>query len=908
MTSVDSAQATAALSGPLLQTRLHPPRMRSHLVQRTRLEVLLAEEHLQALTLVSAPAGYGKSTLVSHWLEARPEPSAWLSLSEDDNELGQFLRYVVAAVRTAFPQACLQTLSLLDAPELPPIAVLASSFINELDAIGRHLILVLDDYHNITSPAIHDLLSRLLHSPPHSLQLVLITRRDPPLPLAVLRARNQLADVRLEDLRFSAAETRDFLRHFTTIPVSDRALDTVNVTLEGWAVGLQLLGLALRNQTDPEDFLTQVRGNFLSVQDYLVEEVLNSLPPEIQTVLMRTSILDRFCPGLCEAVHLSSESVGLLAFDGQAFTDFLQHQNLFTIALDRHGEWFRYHHLFQQLLQQRLAQHSNSGDIADLHQRASAWCETHNLIDEAIQYALKAGAVERAVQLVEHNRHAELNADRWYVLERWLTKLPAQTLRQRPELLLVQAWVAYFRYELQKVSPLLESIELLLTDKTVRPATKEKISGEMSYFRGMLSFWQGQGERSWQSLAETLELLPETHRLARAETDLYMGLARHIDGQTEEAIQTLKEKIASASVSDPLNSTRWHASLSFIYLMGGELAQAAEAGQRVQSLAQTKGRTYAEAWGRYAQASAHLQSYELEAAVLHFRFTAEQRYRLHARAAVDALAGLALTYHALRQPDDVTKTLTQLREFARETHEPQNLSVAQSCQARLALLQGDPHAAMHWARSFAGKPDLPSLFLWLEVPAITQARVLAAVGSDDSLQEATDLLQALRQQTEAWHLICQTIEIMVLQALVLQKQGRADDALAVLAETVAVAGPRGWRRPFVEAGQPMADLLKQLPKHNHAIDYTEKILAAFEPSVSVSAPAIEQLIEPLTNREDEILTLLEQRLQDKEIATQLFISAATVKSHLKHLYQKLDVRTRRQAVTKARTLGLLRVE
>jgi LuxR family maltose regulon positive regulatory protein len=431
------------------------------------------------------------------------------------------------------------------------------------------------------------------------------------------------------------------------------------------------------------------------------------------------------------------------------------------------------------------------------------------------------------------------------------------------------------------------------------------VLGELNFHRGLALFWQGQSERSRKCFVEALVQLPETCRLVRAETDFFVGLAHCLSGQKEEALLALNNKIESQGLSDKLVGSRWLGGRLFIYSLSGELAQAAEAAQKAQSLGAASGNVYVEAWSRYLQASVHLQSYDLEVALPHFRFAAEQRYRLHKRAAMDALAGLALTYQVLQRPRDVTETLTQLLEFAQETDDLQNLVVARSCQARVALLQGDLKSALRREPSLDGEPDLSSLFFWLEVPVLTRARILVAVGSDRSLQQATDLLRTLRQQTETWHLVCPTIEILVLQALVLQKQGRTDEALAVLEEAVALAGPHGWVRPFVELGEPMADLLQRLPEQNGFRVYTDEILAKFVPSVSRPAQATGRLVEALTNREEEILPLLIQRLQDKEIAARLFISTETVKSHLKHLYQKLDVRSRRQAVEKARALGLL---
>ena len=886
---------------PITQTKLHRPRVTAALVYRKRLHERMDLGLRRSLILVSAPAGYGKSMLVSQWLEGREEPHAWLSLDEADSDLRVFSSYFIAALRTVFPDACEETLSLLEARNLPPVSRLASCLVNELEAIEVPFILALDDYQRISSGAVHDLLRHLLAHPPRHLHLVIATRRDPPLRLAAMRAKDHLVEVRLKDLEFAASETEAFLKQDSGLTPGEHALDNLQRVLEGWIAGLRLVALALRHQDDPGGFLSGLRGGLPQLQDYLIGEVIDTQPPAMREWLWKTCILDRFCPALCETVCMSDGESGLSDLDGGTFIRSLEEGNLFGIALDPRNQWYRYHHLFQGLLLEQLKRRCDAQEIATLHSRASEWFEGQGLIGEAIQHALKAGEVVAAAEICERHRHAELNADRWYVVESWLATLPAEIKQQRPGLLLAEAWVSFHRFQVPRFSSIVERVESLLEDGTAEPT----LVGELNLFQGALLYWQGQGESSRKCCEKALALASENLLALKAEAELYLGLARAICGQKKQVIQELKEKIEGVESPDGLLLSRLIAGLAFAYLFSGELTHARVAAERLQTVTRKIGIVYTDAWSSYMQACTHLHCYDLDAASHHFAVVVGKRYVLHTKAAVDGLAGLALTHQAMQQPDAAAETTKELLEFARETGDLLCLSVAYSLRARISLLQGNLTSAVQWVRSFDGASEPAALQIWLEVPSITQARVLVALGSDESLGEATQLLQTLREQTEALRFTCQTIEIAVLQALALQKQGRADQALTVLEEAVTLARPGGWIRPFVEAGRPMADLLEHLLDHEVAVDYVGEILAAFGSSAPSLPASTGQLPEPLTTREEEVLELLERRLRDKEIAAQLFISPGTVKFHLKGIYQKLCVGGRREAVARGRELGIL---
>jgi LuxR family maltose regulon positive regulatory protein len=707
--------------------------------------------------------------------------------------------------------------------------------------------------------------------------------------------------------------------------------------MEGWIVGLHLVGLLLRNQSDPETFLTRLKGGFQQVHDYLLEEVLARQPAGVRDCLLKISLLDRFCAPLVEAICPPDGDPAAAAMTGEDFIQSISRDNLFLIPLDPRGQWFRYHHLFQDLLTQQLKRDHSSQEIRAIHTRASKWFEAHGLATESVEHALAGHDDVGAAQIIEAYRDHEFTADRWYIVERWLAMLPPDIKRDRPKLLLAEAWIATLRHQLARVPKILEQAESLLRGQTPEPT----VSGELAFFLGYSDYFDGQAERSRQHLEEAVRQLSGRKTPFLSEAELILGLARCMLGQNEKAVRALEGRIAEVDSSEGQLLSRLIAGLVFIHLICGNMPRARVEAQRLQLVAKKFGMSNTEAWSSYMWACTYLHTGEFEAASRHFAHAVERRYVLEPMAAVDALAGLALAQQLMRLDNEAAETTRRLREFAQELNERQYLSVAHSCEARLSLLRGNVAPAVEWARPLSEPPVPSGLFMWLEAPAITQARVLIAAGSERSLEQATALLGEIRQVSEACRFTCQAIEVAVLETLSLEKRGRADEALAALEEAVVQAEPGGWVRPFFEAGPPMAELLRQLSTQNVPVEFVDRLLAAFPESQPEAAPevsgvesrpssfpeskhpiagghtyaesraadaatGIHSSVEPLTNRELDTLQLLAERLYDKEIAKALSISVWTVRTHVRHIFEKLHVGNRRQAVLKAEELGLLK--
>ena len=897
---------------PVVRTKLYVPARSPDHLRRERLLELLDASLASPLTLVSAPAGYGKSELLCDWARSRSSPIAWISLDETDGDLRQFLSYLVSALENVSPGACPELSDLLSGPELAPIAVVGRHLINDLDALDDPYVIVLDDYHRLehASP-VHELLGMLLEYPPPDMHLALSTRIDPPLKLTSLRAGNRVAEIRLQDLRFTRPETAEFLSMKLDRPVSDAAIDNLNREVEGWAVGLRLVCLALRHANDPDAVLTALRGGIPHTQEYLLNEVLKELSPAVRDCLLKTSILDRFCTDLIETLCCGNNQPSPNRLSGQTLIDLLQSDNLFSIALDSEGRWFRYHHLFQSILRRQLELEYAPADIGCMHRAAGAWLETHGEITQAIVHLLAAGDVDGAASLVERHRFEKLDNDQSFVVAQWLELLPADIRRQRLGLLIAETCVAYYQYRFADIAAGVERIESRFDDDALDAVSLS----ELDLFRAFLAYWQGDGEKARRCSERALTASPRRAGAFAGEIRIFVALSRHMTGDGDGAIAFLEAEAmgVGSNPGDPF-AARVFGAQAIIHVLGGRLTRAARAGTEADYAVDRCRTPYAEGWSHYLRALPHLHAFDLESALEHLLLAKERAMSIERVVAVDAMAGLALAYQLMGRPDEALRTVEELAAFARALADPEYITAAESCRARCALLRGDTRAAMTWARSVDAVPHAPSMVMGVNASCLTHARIRIAAGGDDDVRAALEMLAALRPELESLHMICQVVEVAVLECLALARLGCDGKALEALRDAVELAMPGGWIRPFAELGRPMAGLLERLHVNGPEGEFIGGLLAscttagASAPSVSSSLQSTGQRLsahDGLTNREIDILELLSQRLRNKEIAARLYISTHTVNDHLKHIYQKLGVSSRRQAVTRAQDAGIL---
>ena len=897
----------------LLTTKIYRPPLPADCVHRSDLLYLLDAGHSRPLTLISAPAGYGKSVLASNWLETSDWASVWVSLDENDNDLKQFLSYLSAAVCERFTQALKTTRSLSNAATLPETRIVSNIVSNELNAIEQPFFIVLDDYQRIHAGSlVNNVLRFLLDQPPIPLHLVLLTRRDPPLALNRLRALGQVTDIRMQDLRFSESETRDLLERGAHIRPSEESLANLDRKLEGWVAGLRLMMLALRRSPDADEFMKRFNSGTKQMQEYLISEVVAGLPKSFRLWLLRSALFDRFCGSLCQAVCIEADGAETNAITGQEFIEQLKESNLFVISLDDHGHWFRFHHLFQKLLQRELSRQVDAETIAGLHMRASHWFEENGMIDEAIKAAVNTGDSDAAANIVERQWRDEIEKFNIHTIEHWLELLGSVTARG-PTLLLTEAFVCFHQYKQSRLEAILGTLAPVIE----KNPDYANLMGELRCLQGIMFFRFGDVKTGRKLLQEGRSLFGTKERKGIAAMAIFHeALSLAHSGHADEALTQVEDLINNVVTDNPIYHCFLISALVIVSFFRGDLTRSVNEAIRLEDRAQSCGFKFSHSLSIYFRSCSELQRGDFEAAAQRFETFIQQRYTVPRHRAFDTMAGFALCHQLLQDERAATLAARNLRNFTRELNDAYGLEIARSCEARIQLMQGDVDRAARWAEFDSRPPEFFAMHYAMEVPAIVRSRVWVALGTKESLDRAYKLLSDIGERARHWHFTNHLIEADVLKSLALAGLGRKDEALERLAATVNLAAPGIWIRPFLETGKPMADLLMQLEGHGLATDFSRQIESEIRGwcesqashALTESAPQVMQeagLYETMTPRELDVLELLAQRLQNKEISDNLFVSPETIKSHLKKIYQKLGVAKRQEAVEKARQIGII---
>jgi len=930
------------VSRPLLQTKLYIPPVRPELVSRPRLiERLNAGLH-HKLTLVSAPAGFGKTTLLSEWIHSgvssraygvgeEHEPAgevsptlysllptprfAWLSLDEGDNDPAIFLAYVVAALQTIEADVGKGALSALQSPQPPPTEAILTGLINEIAAVPDRIVLVLDDYHLIEAQPIHDALTFLLRHLPPQMHLVISTREDPPLPLARLRARGQLTEVRVTDLRFTPSEAAEFLNTRVGLDLSAEDIAALETRTEGWIAGLQLAAISMQGHKDATNFIRSFTGSHHFVLDYLVEEVLQQQSESVQTFLLRTSILDRLCGPLCDAVcsagtASSSKGTAVLrpSASGQETLEYLQHANLFIIPLDNERRWYRYHHLFADLLRQRLHQStaSSTGDegwgVAEYHIRASEWYEENGLEIEAFHHATAASDVERATRLMEGDWMPLPFRGAVVPVLKWLKSLPTTVLDARPLLWVTYASTLLGAGQRTGVEQKLQAAETALQGVELDGKTQDLV-GRIAAIRATLAVGQHQVEAIIAQSRRALEYLHPDNLAFRTSTTWKLGYAYHLQGDRAAASRAYTEAMSIGQASgNILFTVSAMLGLGSLQEAENQLYLAAETYRRALHLFGDQPLPTLACEAHLGLARIFYEWNDLDAAQQH-RQQSIQLVRQTENNDTFAACEVLLARLKLAEGDvaGAAAVLAQADQFVRQ-HNLVNRMPEVAAALVLALLRQGP--LLHQG-NLAAAADL----VQTHKLAISQARVHLAQGDPG---KALALLEPLRQQMEAKGLEDERLKVMVLQAVALhaaalQADGEKEQAVQLLGDALALAEPGSFIRLFVDEGMPMAHLLSEAAALGMMPDYIGKLLAAFEAEEHKSAisPPSQPLVEPLSPRELEVLGLIAQGLSNREISERLFLALNTVKGHNRRIYGKLHVQRRTEAVARARELGLV---
>jgi LuxR family maltose regulon positive regulatory protein len=919
---------------PILQTKLYIPPIRPELVSRPSLierlnQGLLGQSGFaRKLTLISAPAGFGKTTLVSEWVQAigraappitaagRATPSiaiAWLSVDEGDNDPTHFLSYLIAALRAIEAKIGKGVLSALQSPQPPPAEAVLISLINEVAANLDSIILVLDDYYVIDAKPVDTALTFLLEHLPPQMHLVIATREDPNIPLARYRARGQLTELRADDLRFTPAEAAEFLNRVMGLNLSAEDTAALASCTEGWIVGLQLAALSMQGLQDTAEFIQSFTGSHRFVLDYLLEEVLHKQPESIQDFLLRTSILDRFCGPLCDAVLLDASA------SGQETLEYLERANLFIIPLDNKRRWYRYHHLFAELLRNRLAR-TMSAHLVELRRRASDWYARNDLPNEGITHALAIQDWPRAAEIIERY------SDQWPMrgeistLLHWLESFPAEMLRERSSLGVQYAWALYMANQFDRA-------ERQLNQLTPLVQTTPSLLGEVFVIRMMIAANRNDMPAVVELAQQALSLVPPEEASPLSRIWLSLGVAYdEMGGDIAAAKSAFREAFElgnalapSSSVGNaPLPLTAL-AYLSEIEWRQGNLRGAFRMYERALELAEQWAAQSSIAlcfvqWGR---ASLLYEWNDLDGAAR----ALQQSIRIgelwkYSRLLVDAYGLSAMVMQARGQVDDARAMIRRAEQITRDSYSSLSIlgSLALSQLAQWTA-QGDFQAIAQWEQEHDAEWQA-QVGRGRDRLAIALARVRIAryyrQRDGSALSQARRIIEPALEQSQASGLGLHVVRLLILQALVLHAQGLATPAMTALKRALAFAEPENYVRSFLDLGRPMEELLQwslagQAVSEPHLRAYVGRLLSQFGAGTPIlsSRPAGDTLVEPLTERELEVLRLIAQGLSNREIGERLFLALSTVKGHNQIIFGKLQVQRRTEAVARARELGLL---
>jgi LuxR family maltose regulon positive regulatory protein len=935
----------------LLTTKFYIPSTRPDIVPRQRLIERLNEGLDCKLTLISAPAGYGKTTLVSEWVEGfelnfenslnnqrnsifNVQPVfSWLSLDEGDNDLVRFLTYFITALNQikGVDLPFEKTLTALQSPQPPPSEMVLTSLLNEVAAIPDRIVLVLDDYHLIEVHPIHEALTYLLEHSPPQLHLVIVTREDPLIPLARLRARCQLTELRATDLRFTSSEAAEFLNHVMGLNLSAEDIAALEDRTEGWIAGLQLAAVSLQGQPNKSRLIQSFTGSHRLVLDYLIEDVLSQQPGSLQDFLLQTSILSRLSGPLCDAVRFGSAKTPTGQANGQATLEMLDRANLFIVPLDNERRWYRYHHLFADLLRQRLHR-TRPEQQPILHLRASEWYEENGFTEQAIKHSLNAEDFDRAARLAElawPEMHRSYKGVTWL---RWVEAIPDELVRARPVLSTGLGWSLIDSGDLEGADLRLRDAEEGLDGRAnmneksgVTPVEHAEpdaealrsLSASIANARAYLTQARGDVAATEKYAQQALDLLPENDYFERGLAAILTGFAYWSSGNLEAAHQAISDAIAYMQILGKIPFIISFTSyLADIMIVQGRLNETERTLLQLLDIAADGGEPELRetAVVHLVLSELYHEQGDLQAARRHLlrseglgelpAFPPWYRHWILAQVRIKKTKG---------DLDGVIKILTEA-DHLYYRHPIPDVRPLSALIARALLAEGKLNEAQLWVRERGLSVDDDLSYL-REFEHITLARALIAKYRsdqlDDSIHEAIGLLERLLKAAEEGGRMGSVIEILALQALAYEAQGEVPSAIESLERALTLAEPEGYFYIFVDEDPPMAHLLYEALSRGIAPNYVRRLIGAFsdiqpdqaEPSIAKSPET--EWFEPLSEREIEVLQLIAEGLTNPEIATRLYLSLNTVKVHTRNIYGKLGVNNRTQAGARGRDLGIL---
>jgi LuxR family transcriptional regulator, maltose regulon positive regulatory protein len=911
----------------ILKTKLFIPSIRKKRVERPRLQQQMRHSLNYRLILLSAPAGYGKSTLIASWARTCPYPIAWLSLDANDNDLARYTKYVSTAIQGALQKTAIQqeihrqvsyhsltTTSIKD---------YFSILLNQLCELEDPFFLVMDDYQFIISKEVHDMTAFLIEKMPENVHVIIATRIDPPFPLARMRTSEQVLEIRTRNIQFTRDEINDYYKDVMGMQLSQEDLAILEGCTEGWAAGLQMAALAMQsldiyNSFLRKQFLHSFQGSQRYIMDYLLEEVLNNQSPEVRRFLLITSILDRLTASLCDAVLAEGEEqeVNTDAPTGSqsaSMLAYLERANIFLVPLDDKRIWYRYHHLFADLLQFQLQVALGTQGVARLHLLASVWYEHNGLTLDAIHAASLAGDLDRVECLIERNYFELMSSGEMNSMALWTQKISKELLYMRPKLCIYEAMSRLWFGQLDEANFLLSEAEKRIGAHLTEPDTVSVAF--LTYVQSRFAAMKGDLRRAIALNLDARQKTPAGDQGMQLTMGITLGMEYFLYGDFDHAITTFQEIVEHAytcnNISDGVAA---YALLGRLYAVQGKLQTAREMLQMAVLWLNETGNRLQGARGlvNIGLAAVLCERNDLEEA-LTFAEKGLELVPLWGKVD-DLVLGYFVLARILTAQEkwvaagevvDKANQLIQVCSVFSEAH-----ALAEIAQVRRWLNKGDFQSANQWAAAFDGKVvDSEDPFQFqVELSRMTRVRVFM---TQNQLNEAIVLLCSLEEIARAHGRMGRVIEILILQALVLDRMGDFEQANSALTQSLQLAAPEGYLRIFLDEGQSLRKLLSKWLGHNAGSplsDYAFRLLSQFDYGPEDKQKKISQiqsLHEPLSQRELEVLRYVALGRTNQEIARQLIVSTGTIKAHAASIYRKLDVNNRTEAVAHARELGLL---
>jgi LuxR family maltose regulon positive regulatory protein len=895
----------------ILATKLFIPSLRATIVPRPHLLERLDESLTRKLTLVSAPAGFGKTALLSEWVRQRELPAAWLSLEDGDNDVARFLAYVVAAVNTLSPTIDNTILSELHLPQPQSGEQVLHAVINQLAGINSHFVLVLDDYHVLQTQAIHDALSFLLDHLPPRMHVIIATRADPPLPLSRLRGSGQLMELRAVDLRFGLEEVKRFVGQATGLPLPDKDIAALTAYTEGWIAGLQMTTLTLQGQPDVSGFVRSLTGSNRYILDYLSEEVLQRQPEDIQTFLLQTSILGRLCSSLCDAVTEYHDS--------QIMLENLERANLFVVPLDDERRWYRYHRLFADLLVKRQYQ-LQPDQVPELHRRASTWYEQHDDFSEAIEHALLAGDHERAGHLIETITEGMWGRGEHATLLRWLNTLPDSLVHSWPQLCIAHALAFFMAGRFEETDRHLQTAEHLLNLPpgegsnlySGRKLSHREQVGMIATIRALMASFQGDTSTVIQRARQALDYLPEHNTMWRSNAAVALGNAHTLRWEWPAAHQAFVQAHSAGKMTGNFYQMLLAAvKMATIQVYQGQLQQplaiCEQYAQRLKEVGMPQVAIAGSLFAVYADILREQNRLD-EALILVDRSIKISEQANHIAGTMVGYLTLAKILLSRGNWSGVDEAIHHFNRLS-QTNEVIPIWITGSgvyWKTRIWITQERWGAVEQLFEEFGIGQDERDVEWDDMYPEF--GKDLAYIHwliARDELRQAAARLERMHRVATSTGSVWFEIEVSILRALVFHAQRNVERAMTILEHALSLAEPEGFFRMFVDRGFSMPALLYEAAAHGIVPEYTGRLLAALPVSKTTIPKQRSLIVEPLSEREIEVVRLMAAGASNPEIAQQLVIATNTVKKHVNHIFGKLSVTSRTQAVARARQLGLL---